>query len=204
MKQLAFFFEQRACTGCHTCRVACADAHDLGPDQDYRRVWEVQGGSWRREGAALVPELFAYWNTVACCHCRKPACLEVCPSGAISKRGEDGVVLIDSARCVSCRSCLEVCPYGAIALSPSTGRAEKCDFCVEELALGRPPTCVVACPMRALDWGDLEELRHRRGGAEGGPGFPDPSTTRPALLVLPRVCPPGEEVCPGGGGGGEA
>lgn len=183
MKQLAFFFDQGSCTGCHTCAVACADAHDLGPDRAFRRVWEVQGGSYEREGAAVVPRIFALWNTVSCCHCREPACLAACPAGAISKRGSDGLVLIDADSCVSCGSCAAACPYGAISAEPESGKAEKCDFCAAELEAGRAPVCVAACPMRALDWGDLEELRSRTGGSEDALGFPDSGAIRPALLV---------------------
>lgn len=152
MKQLAFIFDQRSCTGCHTCRIACRDAHDLGPGRDYRRVWETQGGSYRREGAAIVPEIHAEWHTLSCLHCPDPPCLDACAAGAISKRDEDGVVLIDPDLCVGCRSCAPACPSGAISFG-SDGTAGKCDFCVSELDRGAPPVCVAACPMRALDWG---------------------------------------------------
>jgi len=183
MKQLAFFFDQGSCTGCCTCAAACADAHDLGCGRAFRRVWEVQGGSYEREGTAVVPRIFALWNTVSCCHCREPACLASCPVGAISKRGADGLVLIDADACVSCGACAAACPYGAVSAEPATGKAGKCDFCAAELEAGRAPVCVAACPMRALDWGDLEELRARKGGSEGARGFPDPGPTKPALLV---------------------
>lgn len=193
MKQLAFFFDQGTCTGCHTCSIACADARAAGPgrdagpglsaDRNFRRVWEVQGGAYEREGAAVVPRIYALWNTVACCHCREPACLAACPSGAIAKREADGLVLIDADLCVSCGACASACPYGAISAEPLDGKAAKCDFCAAEIEAGKDPVCVSACPMRALAWGDLEELRSRLGGSDAALGFPDPGLTRPALLV---------------------
>jgi len=95
---------------------------------------------------------------------------------------EDGLVLLDENICLGCGYCAWACPYGAPQLRSETGAMSKCDFCVEELDAGRPPACVAACPVRALDWVDA--------GMQKSPSppsvepLPDPELTRPALDLI--------------------
>ena len=199
-RQLAFYLDASACTGCKACQVACKDHNGLPVGLLWRRVYEVSGGGWRHEGAAWVHDVFAYHLSLACNHCERPACLEVCPAGAIRKRA-DGIVLIDPEKCIGCRYCAWACPYGAPQYDAATGRMTKCTFCVEEIDAGRPPACVAACPMRALDYGERAELEARHAPRTGEVGavrepplppgkaavpLPDDSLTRPALLIRPH------------------
>ena len=199
-RQLAFYLDATACTGCKACQVACKDRNGLPVGLLWRRVYEVTGGGWWRQGAAWAQDVFAYHLSLACNHCERPACLEVCPAGAIRKR-PDGIVLIDPEKCIGCRYCAWACPYGAPQYDAAAGRMTKCTFCVEEIDSGRPPACVAACPMRALDYGERAELEARhapRTGVVGAvreapqpPGkafvpLPDDSLTRPALLIRPH------------------
>lgn len=183
MKRLAFYFDASACSGCKACQVACKDRQDSPPGVRWRRVYEVAGGGWTQRGAAWVHDIFAYNLSIACNHCERPICMEVCPTRAITQR-EDGVVLLDGDRCMGCRYCEWACPYGAPQYDPDAGRVSKCDFCVDELDQGRPPACVAACPMRVLDFGDMAELEARYGPAVPYP-LPDVELTRPALFVTP-------------------
>lgn len=181
--QLAFHFDQRACTGCMTCQIACKDRHDLPTGVRWRRVDEFADGGFTEVDGAVVPHVRAWWLSLGCNHCQQPACLPVCPAGAISKRAEDGVVLLDQTRCIGCRRCLAACPYGAIQYDPDSRKAGKCDFCREDLRQGQTPACVGACPMRVLGHGRLEDLQRRLGPGDRIKGMPDPSLTGPSLVV---------------------
>ncbi|MEJ2677653.1 MAG: dimethylsulfoxide reductase subunit B [Gemmatimonadota bacterium] len=207
MTRLAFYFDATACSGCKACQIACKDKQGSPLGVRWRRVYEVAGGGWRQRGAAWVHDVFAYNLSVACNHCERPICMEVCPTRAITQR-EDGVVLLDAERCMGCRYCEWACPYGAPQYDPDAGRMSKCDFCVDLLDAGRPPACVASCPMRALDFGDMAELEARYGPAAVYP-LPEAELTRPALFVTPprgveraagsvlaRVSGPAQEVDP--------
>ena len=78
-----------------------------------------------------------------------------CPTSALV-RLEDGRVVVDSKRCNGTKACVPACPYGAISIHRLTGRAEKCDFCVQRTRVGLEPACVEACPTQALRFGDME------------------------------------------------
>jgi nitrate reductase beta subunit len=80
-----------------------------------------------------------------CNHCLNPACVAACASGAIYKRGEDGIVLIDQERCRGWRMCVSACPYKKIYFNWSTGRSEKCILCYPRLEAGEPPACFHTC-----------------------------------------------------------
>jgi anaerobic dimethyl sulfoxide reductase subunit B (iron-sulfur subunit) len=181
--RLAFYFDASACSGCKACQIACKDKQSSPLGVRWRRVYEVAGGGWHQRGAAWVHDVFAYHLSVACNHCERPICVEVCPTRAITQR-DDGVVLLDAERCMGCRYCEWACPYGAPQYDVDSGRMSKCDFCVDELDAGRPPACVAACPMRALDFGDMAELASRYGTAAVYP-LPDHELTRPAFYVTP-------------------
>ncbi|HPL30063.1 MAG TPA: dimethylsulfoxide reductase subunit B, partial [Anaerolineae bacterium] len=182
--QLAFYLDATACTGCKACQEACKDRHGLPLGALWRRVYEVVGGGWRRAGAAWAHDVFAYNLSLACNHCERPICVEVCPTGAIVKR-PDGIVLIDQSKCIGCGYCAWACPYGAPQYDAATGRMGKCTFCVEEIDAGRPPACVAACPMRALDYGERAELeaRHPLSAGKAVCPLPGEGLTRPALLI---------------------
>jgi anaerobic dimethyl sulfoxide reductase subunit B (iron-sulfur subunit) len=179
----AFRFDQTACSGCKACQAACKDRHGLPVGVLWRRVYEVAGGSWRREGAAWRTDAFAFNLSLACNHCAEPICAEVCPTGAITRRA-DGVVLVDRERCVGCRYCAWACPYGAPQYDERAGKMTKCDLCSEELAAGRPPACVAACPMRVLDLVRIEGDDPATGA--GAFPLPEPALTEPGLVVVPH------------------
>jgi len=179
----AFRFDQTACSGCKACQAACKDRHGLPVGVLWRRVYEVAGGTWTRDGEAWRTDAFAFNLSLACNHCAEPICAEVCPTGAIV-RGADGVVRIERERCVGCRYCAWACPYGAPQYDERTGRMTKCDLCADDLAAGRPPACVASCPLRVLDLVEIDG----DGPVPGAATFPlpDPELTRPGLVVVPH------------------
>jgi anaerobic dimethyl sulfoxide reductase subunit B (iron-sulfur subunit) len=183
--QYAFYFDATACSGCKACQVACKDMHGLEVGRMWRRVFAVEGGEWWPDGDAWRTNVFAYNVSIACNHCELPICKGVCPTGAISKR-DDGIVLIDESRCVGCGYCRWACPYDAPQLDPNKGVMTKCTFCVDEIDAGRPPTCVAACPMRVLDFGEKAELIEKYGEVMGVFPLPEASLTEPALVVSPH------------------
>ncbi len=185
MSQIAFYFDASACSGCKACQVACKDKHGLADGLLWRRVYEVSGGGWRVQGQAWISTVFAYNLSLACNHCEKPICRDVCPAGAITKRA-DGIVLLDAERCLGCGYCAWACPYGAPQYDEQAGHMTKCDFCADHLDMDLPPACVAACPMRALDYGERGELERRYGSGGALDPLPDPALTGPSLLIRPH------------------
>ncbi len=80
-----------------------------------------------------------------CEHCLNPSCMASCPSGAIYKRSEDGIVLVDQDRCRGWRKCVTGCPYKKVYFNHRTGKAEKCTFCYPRLEVGLPTVCAETC-----------------------------------------------------------
>ena len=112
-KQLAFYFNSSQCSGCKACQMACKDKHNLEVGMIWRRVYEITGGNWEKKGDAWIPHVFVYNLSIACNHCAKPACKDVCPAAAVTKR-KDGIVLIDREKCIECMTCFEKCRFDAI------------------------------------------------------------------------------------------
>ncbi|MFQ5633087.1 MAG: 4Fe-4S dicluster domain-containing protein [bacterium] len=88
--------------------------------------------------------MFFYFPRI-CNHCLNPSCVASCPSGALYKRGEDGIVLIDQERCRGWRSCIAACPYKKTYYNWQTGKSEKCILCFPRLETGQAPACFHSC-----------------------------------------------------------
>lgn len=80
-----------------------------------------------------------------CEHCLNPACVSACPSGAMYKREEDGIVLVDQDRCRGWRMCVSACPYKKVYVNHTTGKAEKCTLCFPRIEAGQPTICSETC-----------------------------------------------------------
>jgi nitrate reductase beta subunit len=89
--------------------------------------------------------VFMFWLPRLCEHCLNPACVASCPSGALYKREEDGIVLVDQERCRGWRYCVSGCPYKKVYFNWKTGRAEKCIFCYPRVEAGLTPLCAHSC-----------------------------------------------------------
>jgi anaerobic dimethyl sulfoxide reductase subunit B (iron-sulfur subunit) len=192
--QYGFYHNTDICVACKTCVVACKDKNDLPLGEKYRRIYDYAGGTWdvNESGACVQNGTFAYSVSIACNHCAAPACIAVCPVDAIVKR-EDGIVSIDAETCIGCGSCVTACPYGAPYVSQATGVAHKCDLCKDLIDNGEAPACVEACPMRCLNYGELEELRKTYGNVQSVPPITDNLGTEPSVIFGPsRLNPEGK------------
>lgn len=180
MAQYGFFFDQSRCYGCHACSIACKDWNDIAPGPEkWMCVYEWETGAFP---APRLHEL-----AFSCGHCEKPACMAACRHGAIFKEDEFGVVLIDQDKCQGDRNCFEACPYGAIKFANDDAgtKASKCTMCIDRLQKGQMPECVESCPMRAMDFGPIDELRAKYGDLAQLADMPEP-VTKPAWVVKPQ------------------
>jgi anaerobic dimethyl sulfoxide reductase subunit B (iron-sulfur subunit) len=161
--------------------VACKNYHELPPGPlKYLRIYQYEKGSF--------PDVRLHTQWVPCYHCEKPVCAKACPADAIHKEAEYGAVLIDREKCDGCRLCYDACPYGApVFESDETGvKAQKCTLCIDRLVGGEKPICVIACPLRALDFGPLHRLLESYGDNRVLEDLPKSETTRPSIVFKGR------------------
>ncbi len=177
--QLGFYFDQSRCIGCCTCVIACKDWHDVpaGP-ASWIRVLTLERGKY--------PYIIVDYMLATCYHCAEPLCVPACPIGAIEKRKEDGVVVVNREACLggkSCQVCRETCPYDTPQFrTGDNAKMEKCNLCLDRLAENKNPVCVDACPLRALDVGPLDQLRKKYGEVMETDGFVYSAETKPSIV----------------------
>ncbi len=106
-------------------------------DQNFREIEKEIYGQFEQTFMFYLPRL--------CEHCLNPSCLAACPSGAIYKREEDGIVLIDQEKCRGWRMCINACPYKKIYYNWHSGKSEKCIFCYPRIEAGLPTVCSETC-----------------------------------------------------------
>lgn len=173
MARLGFTFHIHNCVGCGACQVACKDANRLNTGEFNRRVEtvEIDSGDGKKQ----------HHFSGACNHCANPACVHVCPTGAMFV-AEDGTIRHNDGQCIGCGACIWSCPYGAVSFSHVKGVAQKCEGCFERRDLGLPPACVAACITQAIQFGALDESGE--GFASDAYAFlPSPGITDPSLRI---------------------
>ena len=94
---------------------------------------------------ADIESAFMFYLPRICEHCLNPTCVSACPSGAMYKRTEDGIVLVDQDACRGWRMCVSACPYKKVYFNHATGKAEKCTLCYPRLEIGEPTVCSETC-----------------------------------------------------------
>ena len=156
-KKFVMVIDLARCKNVRACQTACNHMHQVHPGQNWIKVLSME------DADHTAP----YWQPTTCMHCDEPPCVKVCPVDATFKR-EDGIVLIDSDRCIGCRFCMAACPYSTrvfnweepevtkeVAQQPYScessmpqkkGTVGKCDFCPDMTRKGELPHCVSACP----------------------------------------------------------
>ncbi|GAA2181604.1 nitrate reductase subunit beta [Leucobacter tardus] len=95
--------------------------------------------------SAEYERAFMFYLPRICEHCLNPSCVASCPSGAMYKRQEDGIVLVDQDACRGWRMCVSGCPYKKVYFNHRTGKAEKCTFCYPRIEVGMPTVCAETC-----------------------------------------------------------
>lgn len=168
-KKFVMVIDLSRCKNLKKCQAACNHMHHVHPGQNWIKVYPMQ------DAERTAP----YWQPTTCMHCDEPPCVKVCPVDATFKR-QDGIVLIDSDRCIGCRFCMAACPYSTRVFNweapePMTdetahehyscetsvpqkiGTVGKCDFCPDMTRRGELPHCVSACPNGVFFFGDLLE-----------------------------------------------
>ena len=126
------------CIGCRMCEAACSLVHYGAVGISHARL------------KVLRYDNAAFFNPVVCMQCEVPYCASVCPSKAISKNPETGVVKVSRKKCTGCKMCLTACPFGAMGFVENV--AIKCDHC------GGHPSCVEFCQAKALTYGDPNDI----------------------------------------------
>ena len=159
MAQYGFHFDSSRCTGCKTCELVCKDYHDLGPAILFRRIYDYEGGTWTKTKEDA-------WEK----------------TGAMQKDEATGLVNTDPNVCIGCGTCRNSCPYDAPRIDASAGVCHKCDGCLARVRDGKEPMCVGSCPLRALEFGPIEELREKYGDCAQVPPMAAPAT-RPNIVI---------------------
>jgi nitrate reductase beta subunit len=108
-----------------------------------------------KEAMFQLEKMAFFYLPRICNHCLNPACVASCPSGAIYKRGEDGVVLINQKVCRAWRMCVTACPYKKTFYNWNTGKSEKCILCYPRIESGLAPACMHSCVGRIRYMGVL-------------------------------------------------
>ena len=130
---------------------------DLGGSEIYAKNDPNLAGlspEHRAQMSSIERMVFFYLPRM-CNHCLNPACVAACPSGALYKRGEDGIVLVNQSRCRGWRACIPACPYKKTYYNWSTGKSEKCILCFPRLESGQAPACFHSCVGRIRYLGNV-------------------------------------------------
>ncbi|MGD9969399.1 MAG: DmsC/YnfH family molybdoenzyme membrane anchor subunit [Sulfuricurvum sp.] len=141
-EQYRFHFDATKCVGCRCCEVACNEQNNNPSEVKWRRVGEMEGGSF--------PETLTLFNSMSCNHCIDPACLIGCPTESYIKF-DNGIVFHDDPSCIGCQYCTWNCPYGVPTYHSERHIVTKCHMCHERLAADQTPACVQACPSGAIE-----------------------------------------------------
>lgn len=98
-----------------------------------------------QESLFQLERMVMFYLPRICNHCANPGCVAACPSGALYKRGEDGIVLVDQKVCRGWRMCITGCPYKKVYFNWKTGKSEKCILCFPRIETGQIPACMHTC-----------------------------------------------------------
>lgn len=179
MARKGFYFDSTRCVSCKTCQVACKEKFHLKKGQLFRGVSSFEVGSY--------PHGRLYSISHACNHCVDPACVNNCPTGAMYKDERDGTIQHKDDICIGCRACMLACPYGAPTYIEEEGIVKKCNACIDTRGVDSSTTCEAACGMRAIEFGDFDELvRLHPDAVQDIACMPSSDITRPSVLITGR------------------
>lgn len=155
------FVNPERCIGCRQCEFACAVEHSRSQVAATAMLEQPAP----RTRVHVEPGYVAGTSFPnRCWHCDPAPCQQVCPTAAIFRDAERGLVLVEGAKCIACAMCAMVCPFDVLTFYPLADGANprtvavKCDGCIKRVREGRTPACVEACKVGALVYGELKEL----------------------------------------------
>jgi formate dehydrogenase iron-sulfur subunit len=183
-EQYRFHFDMTKCIGCRSCEVACNEQNGNPADIKWRRIGELEGGTY--------PDTQRTYLSMGCNHCLDADCVKGCPVDAYTKDPVTGIVLHSADACIGCQYCVWNCPYSVPQFNPERGVVGKCDMCRGRLEEGLEPACVNACPEDAIQIEIVNKIAWREDFALAeSPGMPAAghtiSTTR---ITLPEDSKP--------------
>ena len=150
-KRYAMVHDENSCIGCTACMDACRDVNQVPEGVSRLEIL-------RSEPYGEFPNQEYEFFRQSCQHCTNAPCVAVCPTGASFIDKETGIVDVHKDLCVGCQYCIAVCPYRVRFIHPVHRTADKCNFCRDtNLANGKQPACVEACPTKALTFGDMND-----------------------------------------------
>lgn len=171
---IAMLIDESRCMGCRGCQFACKQWNDLPGEETtqqgtYENPPDLSPTTWTRVKFNEVGEgdnLQWLFLTQGCFHCGNPACVEVCPTGALKQHPTLRIVSLERDLCNGCGYCTQFCPFEIPRLDTDVitevisgqGKAFKCNFCQDRVTNGLPPACVRTCPSKAFDFGDRNEM----------------------------------------------
>ena len=183
-EQYRFHFDATACVGCHCCEAACNEQNNNGADVKWRRVGEMESGTF--------PKVSQLFNSMSCNHCIDPACMNGCPTQSYIKL-DNGIVFHNDDVCIGCQYCTWNCPYEVPVMNYDRGIVTKCHMCHEKLEVGETPSCVQACPAGAIEIEVVhkdEWITYDMNTLGIAPHLPDTSITKPTTrYTLPDKMP---------------
>lgn len=147
----AMLVDTDLCLSCNACTVECKRNNKvpLGKAIVWTWIQQVEQGSF--------PNVKAHFVKHSCMHCTEASCMNVCPTGAISKPDGDHVV-INQDWCIGCGYCTVACPFAIPHFGHSKGSAQKCRFCYGNREEDEPTACASACPFNAISFGERDDL----------------------------------------------
>lgn len=142
------------CIDCKRCEVACKAFHS--PSKNAVIAFKAEGSELHNRVRVEGDKKLSL--AINCRHCAEPLCVEGCISGAMTKNPHTGVVTSNPEKCVGCRTCVSLCPFGCVRVEEVGLKALacKCDLCGASLGEPGEPSCVKACPNRALIYVESE------------------------------------------------
>jgi formate dehydrogenase beta subunit len=159
------------CTACRGCQAACKQWNDLPAEEtqnwgsyqnpvdlSYDTYTLIHFDEHEHEDGTLA---WLFLNQ-RCLHCTEAACVDVCPTGALSYN-EMGFVSFEEDKCNGCGYCSQYCPFGIprlnqISTISGEAKSSKCTFCQDRITNGLSPACAQACPTGAILYGERDEL----------------------------------------------